>query len=693
MFRRLVTTACVCTVVGCASAAERGASLRLLDFGEAFDVQGVKTNHAIVSRAKGGRLRIETARGGKGRWPGVDLKAPRGKWDLSAYRTVQVDVRNVGKAKTSVHCRVDSLGANGKRNHVTGRAEVAPGAVATISVTLSSTPWRFDRPLKLIGMRGTPGQAPPLDPANVTQLVIFVAQPKSDHAFEIGNIRATGRVETLSAAKFLPFIDEFGQYIHRDWPGKTHSLKDFETHKAAEQRDLAEHPGPRGWNEYGGWAAGPKLEATGFFRTQKHKGKWWLVDPTGRLFWSNGVDCVHDRAAATPITDRKDYYRSLPAPPSPLAQFFGRGRWAPRGYYEGRKYETYNFTAANLMRKYGDQWRDAHMEITHRRLRSWGLNTLGNWSAPEYRLKRKTPYVVSIHYGGPIIQGSKGLWKQFADVFDPRSRAALAKRMAQEAGTSAGDPWCIGYFVDNELSWGSDTSLAEAMLASPPDQAGKKVFLADLKAKYGGIDKLNKAWGTNHASWETLLDSRTPPNRGKAGADLRAFYAKIADTYFRICREEVKRIAPKNLYLGCRFSSKNDAAVRASAKYCDVVSTNWYRYTADDVALPSGLDKPMIIGEFHFGALDRGMFHTGLRVTVSQDDRAAKYQAYVQGALRNPLLVGAHWFQYSDQATTGRGDGENYQIGFTDVCDTPYPETVNAARGVGYGMYEYRTKK
>ena len=44
--------------------------------------------------------------------------------------------------------------------------------------------------------------------------------------------------------------------------------------------------------------------------------------------------------------------------------------------------------------------------------------------------------------------------------------------------------------------------------------------------------------------------------------------------------------------------------------------------------------------------------------------------------LGNPLIVGTHWFQYGDQATTGRGDGENYQIGFVDVCDTPYAETI-----------------
>jgi hypothetical protein len=52
--------------------------------------------------------------------------------------------------------------------------------------------------------------------------------------------------------------------------------------------------------------------------------------------------------------------------------------------------------------------------------------------------------------------------------------------------------------------------------------------------------------------------------------------------------------------------------------------------------------------------------------------------------------VGTHWFQYRDQATTGRGDGENYQIGLVDICDTPYPETIDAVRQTGLLMYDYR---
>ena len=95
----------------------------------------------------------------------------------------------------------------------------------------------------------------------------------------------------------------------------------------------------------------------------------------------------------------------------------------------------------------------------------------------------------------------------------------------------------------------------------------------------------------------------------------------------------------------------------------------------------------MIIGEFHFGALDRGLFHVGLKATKDQNDRAAKYRDYLEGALKNPWLVGAHWFEYRDEPLTGRFDGENYQIGFVDICDNPYPETIAAARDIGARMY------
>ncbi len=666
-------------------------SQRLVDLAADFDLSKVETRDATVSLAaseQGRVLRIETA--DQTRWPGITLRPSSGRWNLAGRELVTLQVRNGGDRPLDIGARLDARSPDGRYTSSSAAAmSVAPGSTAALRIRLSPTRYQLTEPVELIGMRRAPAERPRIDAAHIEALLIYTARPNNTGRFEIGAVSAQGRVEVLDTKTFFPFIDEFGQFIHKEWPGKSHSVEEMKAHTREEEKDLAAHPGPSEWNQYGGWAKGPKLEATGFFRTEKYEGKWWLVDPEGRLFWSHGIDCVRAQSA-TPVSDREHYFR-LPADHSPFAQFYGEGSGAARGYYENiRRYRTYDFSMANLLRKYGPDWETHSRTLAHRRLRSWGMNTIGNWSDSSISLMRRTPYTATIGGGGIRIEGSEGYWGKFYDVFDPGFRKGIRQSMERERGRSAGDPWCIGYFVHNELGWGDEVSLAVAALKSPASQPAKKVFLADLKEKYGTIEKLNEAWGTRHASWDALLQSVTPPDRKKAEDDLKTFYTRIAETYFSVIREEVKRVAPHQLYLGCRFAWVNDRAARAAAKFCDVIGYNRYAYSVADQKPPEGCDKPIIIGEFHFGALDRGMFHPGLREAADQRERAAAYRKYVEGALRNPFIVGTHWFQYRDQPTTGRSDGENYQIGFVDICDTPYSETIEASRAVGARMYAYR---
>jgi hypothetical protein len=371
-------------------------------------------------------------------------------------------------------------------------------------------------------------------------------------------------------------------------------------------------------------------------------------------------------------------------------EFLSRG-YALKGHYAGRSPSCFSFGGANLARKYGADWKTVYPEVIHRRLRGWGLNTIANWSDEATRLMRRTPYTDAVgSRGAKNIEGSEGYWGKFPDVFDTSFAESLRRSMAAKKNKSAGDLWCIGYFSDNEMSWGDELSLAIATLKSSSQQAAKKIFLADLQAKYRDIAKLNSAWGTKHESWDALLEFRDAPETVKARDDLAAFYTRTAETYFRTVRDAIKAVAPNQLYLGCRFAWVNDRAAVAAAKYCDVVSYNIYRRSVADFKYPGG-DKPLIIGEFHFGALDRGMFHTGLVPVENQRARAQAYKDYVLGAARHPQFVGTHWFQYKDEPTTGRVyDEENYQIGFVDVADTPYAETIAVSREVGAVIYQTR---
>lgn len=656
----------------------------LFDYGSDAVLTNIVLTDAQVAQTNGA-LRITT--GHHHEWPGISLPAPDSRWDLTAYAQVAVHVKNVGTNKVAVSCRVDSAKAN-----VSGSVTLQPGQSDILIVSLKRT---TDNKLdgRLFGMLGYPASLSTFDPKNATRLLIFVSKPTAAHAFAVTDIKATGTYTPptawiTDAEPFFPFIDTFGQYKHKNWPCKTQSLADLTAKRDQEARDLKEAPGPKDWDKYGGAATGPQLQATGFFRTEKVNGKWWLVDPDGRLFFSQGIDCVR-MTDNTSVEERANWFANFPGDQPEFKEFFGTP-FALKGHYAGRYPKSFSFAGANLLRKYGVDWKKLYPELIHQRLRSWGLNTIANWSDEATCRLRRTPYTDTISSrDAKLIEGSEGYWAKFPDVFDPGFAAGLRRAMDGKQGQSAGDPWCLGYFCDNEMSWGNELSLALATLKSPADQAAKQAFIADLKAKYGDIAKLNEAWGTTHASWDALLQARQAPDKQKAGDDLAAFYTRIAEQYFRTVRDTVKLVAPHQLYLGCRFASGNARAAAAAAKYCDVVSYNLYRRSVADFQFNGGADVPLIIGEFHFGALDRGMFHTGLVPVANQAARAQAYQDYVRGAVRHPQFVGTHWFQYKDEPTTSRAlDEENFQIGFVDIADTPYPETIAASRAVAAGLYQ-----
>ena len=516
------------------------------------------------------------------------------------------------------------------------------------------------------------------------EIVDAIHCPRQDWRVKPNLTNETWR--TMPTKDFLPCFDRYGQFKHRSWPGKTTSDADLAAAREAEEADLAAHPGPTGRTAFGGWAEGPQLKATGRFRTEKVKGKWWLVDPEGRLFWSWGPVRVTPSSGMTPLNgntraplcggplpDRDCLFEDLPKPGSPFAAFYGTCDELLRPFYLKRgETRWYDFSAANLRRKYGENWFDAYSDVCHRRLRSWGCNTIANSSDLRLCLQDRTPYAERVECRSRPIAGSWGNWFKFRDPFDASFKAGCRAEL-EKHGREAHDPWCIGFFIDNEIEWGrKETDLAEWTLRSPDDQPAKVEFLKRLAAN--GID----------------------PKRGDAvpETELCAFTRELVDAYFRRTREAVKETDRDLLYLGCRFAcTARPWVIGACVKYCDVVSYNIYENRVDTWRLPDGLDAPVLVGEFHFGAHDRGPFGSGLLERPDQESRAAALGDYVESALKNPQLVGAHWHQYSDQPASGRFDGEFLQVGWTDICDQPYPETVRVLRRLGDSLYASRCER
>lgn len=499
---------------------------------------------------------------------------------------------------------------------------------------------------------------------------------------------------TMTKEQFFPFIDRWGQFIHKEWPNKVHSDEDLKKRTAEEKKYYENISDVANLDNYMGHIDPKyKFEATGRFRTQKVNGKWFLITPEGNLFWSMGVNTV-GLYAPTCYSERETYF----------ADYFNGGfdkKYSTMSYQTRHKYKKphmcFSFELRNMDLKYGPQWRQSYHAVVRNRALKWGINTLGCWTQGFVSKNAKVPYMHTASAGSARRLVSKGklveYWRPVPDYFDPKFRENTFKNIARYP-KALKDSYCIGVFVDNELPWQNENlALGRAIVRSPADQPAKIVFKQYLQNKYKSIEALNKAWKSNYKDFSDFLarDDFTPSTK-QAKADLAKIEEMHCDTYFKTCRDAVKAADPNALYISCRFAWSNEIVRRAATRYADIVAYNWYRDTTSDLKHPDGsVDKPIIIGEYHFGNQDAGVFGGGLRPRDTMAERIAANNKYITGALQNPYIVGAHWFRWSDQVTSGRdGDGENYSVGLVDICDTPIYPFVDSIRKLADTMYKTR---
>ena len=186
---------------------------------------------------------------------------------------------------------------------------------------------------------------------------------------------------------------------------------------------------------------------------------------------------------------------------------------------------------------------------------------------------------VSIFGNHARVGSGSDYWGKMHDPFDPKFAESVRNSLRGVVRQVKGDPWCLGYFVDNELSWGGfgdeggRYGLGLGALGLPAASSpAKRAILDQLKKKYGEISRLNAAWKTSLGDWQALEGSWKPA-AGHSGwstelkADLSGFVKELARTYFKTIRDQLKADDPDHLYLGCRFAWRTEEAVAASAEY------------------------------------------------------------------------------------------------------------------------------
>jgi hypothetical protein len=482
---------------------------------------------------------------------------------------------------------------------------------------------------------------------------------------------------------FFPFIDAYGQFKHETWPGKIMHDDDFKQSLQAEDQFFKEHPRPKHVSKYGGNKEGPRLHATGRFRVGQHEGRWTLVDPEGYLFVSTGVNFVGSALTSTKVHERSHYFEGLP----PIDGMFSN-------CYKHSK-QSFNHGEANLIRKYGQQYESAYVERCLKRLQHWGFNTLGGWSVDSFTgipESLRIPYTLNLNVTWKLPR--PWINKKMMDVYDPRWKQQLEAEFAAYSKRVKDDPWLIGAFVNNELHWEKPNAFAKSLLSMEMAVPGKQRYIECLKEELQTIEIFNQRTGACVASWDALLQTSLPNS-----ITLEAFesiniknYQQMVEHYFSTIRQMFDRYLPEVLYLGCRFHAgfTHEHNFSIAAKYVDVLSINIYTDAVSNYRYPREFDQidlPYIVSEFHFGALDRGMFGTGLNFAADQRNRGERYRIYMDSVLADPKCLGAHWFMMADEATAGFNGNESYNSGFLSVADQPYYEFLEQVIAYNNGLY------
>ncbi|GAB6036410.1 hypothetical protein JCM15519_09690 [Fundidesulfovibrio butyratiphilus] len=372
--------------------------------------------------------------------------------------------------------------------------------------------------------------------------------------------------------------------------------------------------------------------------TFERGGVRWLSDPSGRPFYSIGADTVNGFK-----NDAKAK--------------------AGKAYYWGRYYPSLEDWGAD----------------TQKRLESWGFNTLGGWS--EESKVMSLPIIPETDLG----RNSRLHW---FDAFAPEMDQVAVDTARRILKDLPHGPRLIGVFTDNEVGWWN-APLFSWHLAQNWGIYSKRVLWRLLYDTYQGRwEELTRDFvpGKDVDGFESLKASGASLKLRPGGHGIKVigrFTYLVARRYYDVAFRAVRKAAPGVLVVGDRLPLYYcQDAVLAQKGLVDVLSTNYNVDCPDGWVAPyyfEGLAKlspaPVLISEFFFAARENrsGNANNGHLMHVdTQEQRARGAAAAMANFAGFPNVAGTHWFQYTDEPSGGRNDGEDFNMGLVDNDNRPY---------------------
>ena len=387
------------------------------------------------------------------------------------------------------------------------------------------------------------------------------------------------------------------------------------------------------------------------FSIQRQDKTFWLVAPDSRRFFSFGVCCVNQGAS------RSEFDTANP------------------GYAAWQHYADSNMWAA----------------ATLRRLTAWGFTTIGGWS--DFQSLGRFPGTNMAF--APVLHIGSTAGAPWWDMWDSKMVDRMDRAAREQILPLRNDPRVIGYYSDNEIGWWN-AILFRMTLEQAPASGQRQRLINLLKETYRNdwpelMRDFESAPGVE--DWQELerhgLLFLRPGGNGIRIQ--RRFLGMLAERYYSLVHDMIRKYDQRALILGDRYQSFYYPEVaRACARYVDAVSSNlnaswndghFARFYLETLHALTG--KPVLVGEFYLSAQENRSGNKNSRgvypVVPTQKERAAGFRNTLHSLLGIPYVIGTDWFQYYDQPTHGRFDGENFNFGLVDIYDRPYEALTETA--------------
>ncbi|MDD3196011.1 MAG: hypothetical protein PHU68_09460 [Paludibacter sp.] len=390
-----------------------------------------------------------------------------------------------------------------------------------------------------------------------------------------------------------------------------------------------------------------RTTATGFFRTEKIDGRWYIIDPDGYTYIHKGVACVapgtsvKQKAAVTSRWGSNEAWSVYATNWMKAAGFTGSGAWSSVSLLRTKPEPVVYSVIINPMSTY----RTMHRGVV-------GGYTNAGWQGYEHNIIR---------------------------VFDPAFETYM-ENACRPLSQYKDDKYLLGYFVDNELPWVNDALDRHLKFLAPtePGYIAAKGWLDARKGKDAGLADITQE-------------------------DRNDFWDFYAGKFFSLAKTYITKYDPNHLFLGSRFNQRTEELANpyifaTAGKYCDIISINHYREWEPITSRMSNWEKwsgkPFMITEFYTKGEDTGLPNVSGAgwLVKTQRDRGLFYQNFIIKLLKSNGCVGWDWFRYQDNDPEDLSTDQSNRDANKGLIDSNYDDHHNAMeiiKATNYRVYSF----